>query len=79
MHVFILCNDRRSTLGARGFSCEVFGVGYVSTVTRRRSCPCPSNARKNLWYPGYGRSVHSKTKYIEYDRRIFVYNVVALT
>ena len=32
-----------STLGARGFSCGVSGVGHVSIV-------------KNLWHPGYDSS-----------------------
>ena len=46
-----------STLGARGFSCAVSGVGHVSIVTRanfsrlRRSCPYPNNARKKPLVP----------------------------
>ena len=52
------------TLGARGFSCAVSGVGYVSIVTRAKTTklvlvvfsPLVSSAEqreKNLWCPGY--------------------------
>ena len=61
-------NHISNTLGTRGFSCAVSGVGYVSIVTRAKNevflaaSPLVSSAfgrtklvqrEKNLWYPGY--------------------------
>ena len=42
------------TLGARGFSCAVSGVGHVSIVTRFAARVHIQTTREiNLWYPGY--------------------------
>ena len=52
------------TLGARGFSCTVSGVGHVS----ERSEVFPSTARdENLWYPWH----HSDGRELE-PWRLFV-------
>ena len=60
----------KTTLGARGFSCAVSGVGHVSNVTRTghnrdlravMSLLCDRHRKplkKNLWHPGQMKTGH---------------------